>query len=154
MLATALYMQQGTPYVYQGQEIGMTDYPWTSFDEMEDVLVTYVLNVVNKVAPFLRNFVFKVLKKRARDNGRTPMQWNAEENAGFTKGKPWLVINPNYKEVNAENAMNDPDSIFHYFQKIIKFRLGNDIIIKGTYKENYAKSNDIFCYERSYHGET
>ncbi|HHT83102.1 MAG TPA: alpha-glucosidase [Clostridiales bacterium] len=153
MLAVALYMQQGTPYIYQGQEIGMTNYPWKSLDEFQDVMVKYVMGVINKIAPFLKGYVFKVMKWRARDNARTPMQWNDEENAGFTTGKPWLPVNPNYKEINVADAMKDEDSIFHFYKKLIRFRLGNKIIIHGTFRQMYEKSNDIYCYERSYEGQ-
>lgn len=153
MLAVALYMQQGTPYVYQGQEIGMTNYPWKSLDEMEDVMVKYVMGVINKFFPFLKGIAFKVLKIKGRDNARTPMQWNATENAGFTTGKPWLAINPNYLDINTEEAIDDPDSIYNFYKKLIAFRLGNKTIINGTFKENYQKSKDIYCYERWYEGE-
>ena len=101
----------------------------------------------------MKGYVFKVMKWRARDNARTPMQWNDEENAGFTTGKPWLPVNPNYKEINVADAMKDEDSIFHFYKKLIRFRLGNKIIIHGTFRQMYEKSNDIYCYERSYEGQ-
>lgn len=153
MLAIALYMQQGTPYCYQGQEIGMTNYPWKSLDEMQDVMVKYLMGVLNKFAPFLKKVAFNILKKRGRDNARTPMQWTAEQNAGFTTGQPWLPVNPNYTEINVEDALKDEDSIFYFYQKLIKFRRGNKLIINGTFKENFASSDDIYCYERWYEGE-
>ena len=99
MLAVALYMQQGTPYVYQGQEIGMMNYPWKSIDEFQDVMVKNLMGIFNKYAPFLKKVAFWALKKKGRDNARTPMQWNDKENAGFTTGTPWLH-SPNYKEIN------------------------------------------------------
>ncbi len=152
MLAVALYMLQGTPYVYQGQEIGMTNYPWKSIDEFEDVVVKNIINVV-KHLPFHKNVLFKVMKQKSRDNARTPMQWNAGENAGFPTGKPWLAINPNYTEINSEDAIKDPDSIYNFYKKLINFRLGNKIIIKGTFKEYFISSEDIYCYERAYEDE-
>ncbi|MDD4316755.1 MAG: alpha-amylase family glycosyl hydrolase, partial [Clostridia bacterium] len=153
MLATALYMQQGTPYCYQGQEIGMTNYPWKSLDEFQDVMVKYVLKIIDKYLPFLRGLVFKIMKIKGRDNARTPMQWNTSANAGFTTGTPWLPVNPDYTEINVEAAKNDPDSILNYFKELIRFRLGNQIIKHGTFKENYASSDEIYCYERWYEGE-
>jgi len=156
MLAVALYMMQGTPYVYQGQEIGMTNFPFTSLDQFEDVLVKYVLNAIHsiKIIPFAKTLAFKVFKKRARDHARTPMQWDASENAGFTTGKPWYLINPNYTEINAEESRNDENGIFNFYKKLIAYRKGNPIIINGTFDEYYRQSNDIFCYRRDYNGKT
>lgn len=153
MLATALYMQQGTPYCFEGQELGMTNYPWKSLDEFQDVMVKYVLKVIDKYLPFLRGVVFKVMKIKGRDNGRTPMQWDASANAGFTSGTPWLPVNPDYTEINVEAERKDPDSILNYYKKLIRFRLGNQIIKDGTFAEHYTSSDDIYCYERSFEGE-
>jgi len=153
MLAVALYMQQGTPYCYQGQEIGMTNYPWKNWDEFEDVMVDTVLSIINKVAPFLKGYAFKVMKWRARDNARTPMQWNSEKYAGFSTAQPWLPVNPNYTEINVEEALNDKNSIFYFYKEVIKFRKGNEIIINGTYNDLLPKHKDIYCYERIYKGE-
>ncbi len=153
MLATALYMQQGTPYCYEGQELGMTNYPWKNIDEFQDVMVKSVLKVIDKYLPFLRGLVFKIMKSKGRDNGRTPMQWDASENAGFTTGTPWLPVNPDYTEINVAAQQKDPDSILNYYKKLIKFRLGNQIIKSGTFSEHYASSDDIYCYERSFEGE-
>ncbi|MGB4033669.1 MAG: hypothetical protein WBM21_02375, partial [Christensenellales bacterium] len=122
-------------------------------DEFQDVMVKNLMGIFNKYAPFLKKVAFWALKKKGRDNARTPMQWNDKENAGFTTGTPWLPINPNYKEINVEQAMKDKNSIFHFYKKLIAFRRGNPLIIHGTFKENYASSNDIYCYERWYKGE-
>lgn len=155
MLAMALYMMQGTPYVYEGQEIGMTDYPFKSLDEFEDVLVRYVIDVINKIKiiPWAKRVALKVFQKRARDHGRTPMQWNDSLNAGFTTGKPWLAVNPNYKEINVEKAMADENSVWHFYKKLIAYRLGNDVIINGTFKQYFPKDKNIFCYEREHNGK-
>lgn len=153
MLAISLYMQQGTPYVYQGQEIGMTNYPFKSLDEHKDVVIRYVRKALGVFEPLLRKVVLKVMNIRGRDNARTPMQWSAQENAGFTSGTPWINVNPNYKEINVEAELADPDSILNFYKKLIAFRKNNDIIKYGNYKENYASHKDIYCYERWWHGE-
>ncbi len=155
MLAMALYMMQGTPYVYEGQELGMTNYPFKSLDEFEDVLVRYVIDVIDKikVIPWAKKVALKVFQKRARDHGRTPMQWDDSENAGFTVGKPWLAVNPNCKEINAKKEMADENSVWHFYKKLIAYRLGNPIIINGNFRQYYPSSKDVFCYEREYEGK-
>lgn len=154
MLAIALYMMQGTAYIFEGQEIGMTDYPWKSVDEMDDIVVTSILKTLDriKIIPWAKKIAFKAFKIRGRDNARTPMQWNKTENAGFTTGKPWLAVNPNYKEINVEDNLEDPNSILNFYKKLIAFRKGNEIIINGTFKDLCPKRKDIFCYEREWNG--
>lgn len=153
MLAISYQFLQGTPYVYQGQEIGMTNYPFKNLSEFQDVLVRYVEKTLGKLLPLLKGIVYKVFMKRARDHARTPMQWSNKENAGFSNVKPWMPVNPNYTEINVEEAMADPDSIYHFYKKLIAFRKGNDIIKYGTYKENFGSSKDIYCYERWWRGD-
>lgn len=153
MLAMSIYMQQGTPYVYQGQEIGMTNCPFNNLDEFQDVLVKYVRKTLGVFEPLLRGLVLGVLRKRARDNARTPMQWSTKKHAGFTIGTPWMKINPNYGDINVAEALASPNSILNFYKKLIAFRRNNDIIKYGTYKENFAGSKDIYCYERWWHGE-
>lgn len=153
MLAISIYFQQGTPYVYQGQEIGMTNYPFKDWDEFDDVLTKTVKGIVSKAPKFIQDYALKVMIKRARDHARTPMQWRDAEHAGFTTGKPWFVINPNYKEINVDSALADKDSILNFYKKLIAYRRGNQIIRDGTYLESYANSKDIYCYERSLNGE-
>ena len=158
MLAVATHMQQGTPYVYQGEEIGMTNYPFKNLDEMDDVLVKTIRNMgVFKALPFHNRILYKVMMRRARDHARTPMQWSSEPNAGFTSGpKPWFVINPNYTEINVQASMADPNGIWHFYKKLISLR--KDAVIapilkNGTYKEYYPKNKDLYVYERSYKGQ-
>lgn len=155
MLAIALYMMQGTPYVYEGQEIGMTNYPFKSLAEFEDVLVAYVIAVIDKIKiiPWAKKVALKVFQKRARDHARTPMQWNDSKNAGFSEGKPWMPVNPNYKEINAEKDMADENSVWNFYKKLIAYRLGNDVIINGTFKQYYPSDKDLFVYEREYEGK-
>jgi oligo-1,6-glucosidase len=153
MLAVSLHMMQGTPYVFQGQEIGMTNCRFDHIDEYKDVLVAYVLKVFGKLKNLATPIIMKVLAKRARDHGRTPMQWSTEKNAGFTTAEPWIKVNPNYPLINVADNLADPDSIFNFYKKLIAFRKGNEIIKHGTFKLNLEKSEDIFCYERWWHGE-
>lgn len=159
MLAIASHMQQGTPYVYQGEEIGMTNYPFANLDEMDDVLTKTIRNMtIFKLVPFHDKILYKVMMRRARDHARTVMQWSDEHCAGFTTAdKPWFVVNPNYTEVNVQAARQDPNSIFHFYQYLISLRHeGSPIkaILKGgTYKEYYPKHKDLYVYERSYKGE-
>lgn len=155
MLAIALYMMQGTPYVYEGQEIGMTNYPFKSLSEFEDVLVAYVIAVIDKIKiiPWAKKVALKVFQKRARDHARTPMQWNDGKNAGFSEGTPWMPVNPNYKEINAEKDMADENSVWNFYKKLIAYRLGNDVIINGTFKQHYPSDKDLFVYEREYEGK-
>ncbi len=152
MLAIATHFHQGVPYVYQGQEIGMTNYPFKNLDEYQDVLVDYVRKVFGVFEPLVKGIAHKVLLKRARDHARTPVQWTSGENAGFTTGTPWMPINPNYVDINVEEAMSDPDSIYNFYKKLIAYRKGNEIIRNGIYKTNYTSSKDIMCYERWYNG--
>ena len=153
MLAISIYFQQGTPYVYQGQEIGMTNYPFKDWEDFDDVLAKTVYGIVEKLPKVIQNYALKVMIKRARDHARTPMQWSSDTNAGFTKGSPWFSINPNYKQINVEQAMQDKDSIWHFYKKLIAYRKGNEIIKQGTYLESYPKHKDLYCYERGYNGE-
>lgn len=154
MLAVSLYMQQGTPYIYQGQEIGMTNYPFESIDDFQDVVVTNVRRVFGVFEPLFRPIILKVLKVRARDNARTPMQWDDSENAGFTKGTPWFLINPNYTEINTKNDLLNHDSILNFYKKLIKYRLNNEVIIKGYYQEYNSSNEDLHVYIRTYNGVT
>ncbi len=154
MLAVSLYMQQGTPYIYQGQEIGMTNYPFESIDDFQDVVVKNVRKVFGVFEPLFRPIILKVLKVRARDNARTPMQWDDSENAGFTKGTPWFLINPNYTKINTKNDLLNHDSILNFYKKLIKYRLNNEVIIKGYYQEYNSSNEDLHVYIRTYNGIT
>lgn len=152
MLAISMHMLEGTPYIYQGQEIGMTNCPFEP-DEYKDVMVKMLMDVV-KYVPFLKSIALKVLKKRARDHSRTPMQWNSGKNAGFTEGdETWIKVNPNYKEINVEESLKDPDSIYNFYKKLIAYRKGNQIIRNGALKGHFTGSNKLFCYERWWEGE-
>jgi oligo-1,6-glucosidase len=153
MLAVSYQLLQGAPYVYQGQEIGMVNYPFSSFSEMRDVVGEYIKRRLGKLYPWVKGIVFRELKARTRDHARTPMQWSAEKNAGFTHGVPWINVNPNYKEINVDESEKDPDSILNFYKKLIAFRKESAIIRNGIYKENQKNNKDVYCYERVWRGE-
>ncbi|MBR5442283.1 MAG: alpha-glucosidase [Clostridia bacterium] len=152
MLATTYICQSGTPFIYQGQEIGMLNYPFKSIDEYTDVSTINNYNVARKImgdekALGLANYA-------SRDNARTVVQWDDSKNAGFTTAdEPWFKVNPNYKEINVEAAEKDPDSILNFYRALLKFRKENEIVIYGDYKEHMKSSKDLYVYERNYEGK-
>ncbi|MGG2095684.1 alpha-glucosidase [Bacillus sp. S13(2024)] len=153
MLATVLHMMKGTPYIYQGEEIGMTNVRFTSIDEYRDI---ETLNMYReKVSERGENheIVMQSIYAKGRDNARTPMQWEDSEHAGFTAGKPWMQVNPNYKEINAKQALHDSNSIFHYYKKLIELRKKYEIIVYGTYDLILEDHPSIFAYVRTWKGE-
>lgn len=152
MLAVSLHMLKGTPYVYQGQEIGMTN---IALEEKEyvDIMATRVFEIVRKIFPPLMPIARWAMAKRARDHARTPMQWNGKQGAGFTTGKPWMKINPNHSDVNVESDLKNPNSVLNFYKQLIAFRLHNDVIIHGTYKEYFHNNKNVYCYERAYRGK-
>lgn len=151
MLAAMYMLQQGTPFIYQGQEIGMTNISLPDLDMYEDVFVKNNYNVFKKI--FGKKKCEHLARISTRDNARTPVQWTGGENAGFTTGKPWFYINPNYKEVNAEKELSDPNSLLNFYKKLIRFRKENEIVLKGDYKEYYANSKNLYVYERTYNNQ-
>lgn len=154
MLAVAIHMLQGTPYVYQGQEIGMLNLETKSIEEYEDVFVRNTRKAFGIFEPLFRPLIKYCYDRIGRDHARTPMQWTPYGRAGFTTGDPWFRINPLYTSINVEDAENDPDSILWFYRNLIAFRKSNDIVKYGTYKENFTSDKRVWCYERSWHGET
>lgn len=152
MLAAMYMLQCGTPFIYQGQEIGMTNVNLSRLDEFKDVLTFNNHNLFKKLGYNEEKFV-KHANKVSRETARSPVQWSAEENAGFTTGTPWFNICDNYKEVNVEAALNDPDSILHFYRKLIKFKKENQVAIYGKYKEYYPNSSSLYVYERVLNSE-
>ncbi len=153
MLVTFLHMLQGTPYVYQGEEIGMTNVRFDSIDDYKDI---EILNMYNEKVIQGNEDPAKVMESiyvKGRDNARTPFQWDDSENAGFTTGEPWLKVNQNYKEINAKLAVQDPHSIYHYYRKIIALRKKHPIIVYGDYELILPEHESIFAYTRTYEGE-
>ena len=149
MLATCLHMMEGTPYIYQGEELGMTNCPFQSLDEFRDIdsLNGYRRWVTD--GPLTHDEFFPYLLFKSRDNARTPMQWDDSPNAGFTRGTPWIRVNPNYTEVNAAAAMADPDSTFYYFQKLIRLRKTHPVIVHGRYALLEKDDPALFIYTRT-----
>ena len=150
-IAAAYLFQQGTPFLYQGQEIGMLNWRPESADMYEDVqtVYTYHHSALNKT-PEER---LKRLWRSSRDSARTPVQWSDEENAGFTTGTPWLPVNENYKEINVEREERDPDSLLNFYRKAIALRKSLKSVRYGEYKEHFHNSNRLYVYTREYEGE-
>lgn len=148
MLATLLHFMQGTPYIYQGEEIGMTNVKYESIDDYNDI---EILNFYrdNLKRGYTHQQMMEAIWQNGRDNARTPIQWDDSENAGFTVGTPWLKVNPNYTEVNVQEALNNPDSIFYYYQKLIRLRKENDVIVYGDYQLLLEDDDSIFVYTRN-----
>jgi oligo-1,6-glucosidase len=153
MLGTMLHMMQGTPYIYQGEELGMTNVKF-SIDEYKDLEIINAYNELVKGGYMEESKFMEGVYLRGRDNARTPMQWDASEHAGFTSGTPWIRVNPNYIDINVENVLKDENSIFFYYQKLIKLRKENPLIVYGHYEEILRDSESIFAYIRRYEGET
>ena len=150
MLATCLHMMQGTPYVYQGEELGMTNVPFTSIDQFRDLdSINAYRELVEEQKVFTPEEMMRYLRYKSRDNARTPFQWDDSENAGFTTGTPWIMVNPNYKEINAKDQLARPDSVFHYYQKLIRLRKEQEVIVYGTYDLLLPDSKEIYAYTRT-----
>lgn len=148
MLATCLHMMQGTPYVYQGEELGMTNAYFDKLEDYRDIESINFFTELTEAGIMTPEYMMKCLMLRSRDNARTPMQWNASVQGGFTSGEPWIRINPNYKEINAVQQLGDPDSVFHYYQKLIRLRKEKDIIVYGDFEALCRDDDKIFAYTR------
>ena len=150
MLATCLHMMQGTPYVYQGQELGMTNVPFQSVEDFRDLdSINAYHELVEDQKVFSKEEMMRYLRYKSRDNARTPFQWDDSENAGFTTGTPWIMVNPNYKEINAKAELADPNSVFYYYQKLIQLRKEKEIIVYGTYDLLLPESEELYVYTRT-----
>lgn len=149
MLGTLLHTLQGTPYIYQGEEIGMTNVKLPSIDDYQDI---ETLNMYKEysAAGIDHQQIMESIYVKSRDNARTPMQWDDSEHAGFTTGTPWLAINPNHHDIHVKEALADPDSIFHYYRRLIELRGQHDIIVYGDYRVLQPDDEQLFAYIRSY----
>ncbi|EAA0135571.1 TPA_asm: alpha,alpha-phosphotrehalase [Listeria monocytogenes] len=147
MLATCLHMMKGTPYIYQGEEIGMTNVHFETLDDYRDI-ETLNMYKERKEQGHSHESIMQSIYTKGRDNARTPYQWDNSENAGFTTGTPWLKVNPRYTEINNEEVLKNPDSIFYYYQNLIKLRKTTEIITTGNYRLLLPKDEAIFAYER------
>lgn len=145
-LAILLHLMKGTPYIYQGEEIGMTNYPFKTLEDVEDIeSINYAHEALEKGVPL--EVIMDQIRHIGRDNARTPMQWNDEAEAGFTTGRPWLAVNPNYKEINVEAALADPDSIFYTYQALIALRKEYPWLVTADY-ELVDAADKVFAYKR------
>ncbi|WP_085505378.1 glycoside hydrolase family 13 protein [Thalassobacillus devorans] len=151
-LATMYFLMQGTPFIYQGQEIGMTN---TKFDSIEDYNDVAIKNMYYNELEEGKSHeeIMEVIWKNGRDNSRTPMQWNDTENAGFTTGTPWLKLNPNYTEINVQKGIEDPNSIYHYYKQLIDLRKSSDVLIYGNYDLILEDHDSIYAYTRTLEDE-
>ena len=148
-IATCLHMMQGTPYVYQGEELGMTNTVFNSVDDFRDLESINAYRELVESGLYTDEEMFPKIAHKSRDNARTPMQWDASENAGFTTGKPWIAVNPNYKKINVADQLKREDSVFHYYQKLIRLRKENEIIVYGNYELLLPEDENIFAYKRT-----
>lgn len=149
MLGTCLHMMQGTPYIYQGEELGMTNYPFTSLDEFRDIESINAYHELTEKGIVEPGDMFDFISYKGRDNARTPMQWDDTVQAGFTTGTPWIPVNPNYTKINAKEQRNREDSVFHYYQKLIALRKEYPIIVYGVYELLIPESEELYVYTRS-----
>ncbi len=153
MLATCLHMLQGSPYVYQGEELGMTNYPFQSPEDFRDIESVNAYREWCESGLVSHEEFWPCLLWLSRDNARTPMQWDDKEQAGFTTGTPWIAVNPNYKEINAMAETKDPDSVFHYYKKLIALRKQTPIMVYGKYEPLFEDSEEWFVYTRTLENE-
>ena len=149
MLATCLHMMQGTPYIYQGEELGMTNYPFQNMKEFRDIESFNAYNEWCKSGHLSHETFWPCLTFKSRDNARTPMQWDTSKHAGFTAATPWIAVNPNYTQINAKAQTADQNSVFHYYKKLITLRKQHPIIVYGSYELLLKESEQIFAYTRT-----
>ena len=147
LLVTLLMTLRGTPYVYQGDEIGMTNVAHSSIECYDDVETRNAWKAAEAAGKDMNKFL-KAVHWQSRDNARTPMQWNASENAGFTTGKPWIPVNKNYPTINVETAEKEANSILHYYRKMIAFRKANTTLVYGDFDDLLPEHPQLYCYRR------
>ena len=152
MLAQSIHMMRGTPYIYMGEEIGMSDPVYENMDDYKDIESpnAYKMLIENGLS---NQEAFEIIKAKSRDNSRTPMQWDDSTNAGFTDGNPWIKVNNNYKKINVATALEDKNSVYYYYKKLIELRKNKDIISDGLYFPILEDDPNVFAYLRKYEGE-
>lgn len=151
MLATVLHGMEGTPYVYQGEELGMTNVRFDSIEQYQDIEIRNMYRERLEKG-YAEKDIMESIYAKGRDNARTPMQWDDTENAGFTTGTPWLGVNPNYTEINARSQLQDENSVFHYYKRLIHLRKENSIFVDGDFTLLLPEDENIFAYVREYEG--
>lgn len=149
MLATCIHMMQGTPYVYQGEELGMTNCPFNTLDNFRDLESINAFHELTEQGKMTEEDMMAAIGYKGRDNARTPMQWNDSAYAGFSTANPWIMVNPNYTKINAKDQINREDSVFKYYQKLIKLRHESELIVYGTYDLILDDDKDIYAYIRT-----
>ena len=152
-LATVLHTQRGTPYVYQGDELGMTNYPFATIEDFRDLESVNRFNAATGRGEDPET-VLAALRYKGRDNARTPMQWDASEHAGFTTGTPWLPVHPNHTEVNAASQYDDPDSVFTHHQRLIALRHEDPVVVDGRFTMLLPDDEQLWAYTRTLGGTT
>lgn len=148
MLAAVLHGMQGTPYVYQGEELGMTNVKFQDISDYKDI---ETINLYNERLEhgYEESDIMRSIYAKSRDNARTPMQWSAEAHAGFTTGEPWIAVNPNYKDINAEEERKDPDSVYSFYRKLIRLRKTHPVFVDGRFELLLPEDEKIFAYTRT-----
>ncbi|MEZ9669878.1 alpha,alpha-phosphotrehalase [Vibrio lentus] len=154
MLAASVHMMQGTPYIYQGEEIGMTNPGYTEISQYRDVESTNMYDIMVNRDGVAHQDMMAILAQKSRDNSRTPMQWNSEPYAGFSQAQPWLDVANNYTEINAEQALEDKDSVFYFYKALIELRKQVAVITHGRYQDLLPEHPSIFAYVRESEGQT
>jgi len=149
MLATCIHMMQGTPYVYQGEELGMTNCPFNTLDNFRDLESINAFHELTEQGKMTEEDMIAAIGYKGRDNARTPMQWDDSAYAGFSTTNPWIMVNPNYTKINAKDQVNREDSVFKYYQKLIKLRHESELIVYGTYDLILDDDKDIYAYIRT-----
>ena len=150
MLATFLHFQQGTPYIYQGEEIGMTNVAFESIDDYRDIATRHLFREAVEAHGVDPQLALAVVHARSRDNARTPMQWDDGPEAGFTTGEPWIKVNPNHTAINVVQALADPNSVLHYYRQLIRLRRENPVMVYGTYDLMLADHPQIYAFTRTH----
>lgn len=147
MLATTMHMMQGTPYIYQGEEIGMTNPKFDDISSYRDVESLNIYSILQEKG-YSEEEILEILRHKSRDNSRTPVQWNSDSQAGFTTGEPWIPVAKNYKQINVEDTLQEENSIFEHYQKLIELRKTVEVVTEGSYELILAKDPQIFAYVR------
>ena len=153
MLAMITVLQKGTPFIFQGDELGMTNVAFKNIDQFKDLEShnTYKFLLSKGVTP---DKALEMIQRKSRDNARTPMQWDDSKNAGFSNDTPWIKVNDNYREINVAESLKDQDSIYHFYQKLLKLRTDSEVAIDGEFKLISADDSDVFAYERKLKDQT
>lgn len=153
MIATSIHMMKGTPYIYQGEELGMTNVNFPSIDEIRDIESINAYHEMSENGIYTKEEMLDFIRYKGRDNARTPMQWDSSSYAGFSTNEPWIMVNPNYTEINVKEQMSRENSVFHYYKKLIQLRKEHKIIVYGTYELLLPEHEQLFVYKRKLEGQ-